>query len=289
MTDDAGKSVFVHRDGQPVQFSLAQANVLLAQGQLSLDDPAWQEGLPEWGTLGKIEGILPPPGPTMAMPPVASLGRASRPQPGQSRKRHLKMIAMIGSVFTLLLVVGGLIVFGVFQSSLPEAPQGPPTPGEVQALQLVLHSTDSRHHPKALVGTWKDQSSFSVTREGNEISTLNFSVTIEFIKNGQFQMTSRVENQSEGSTADSEEFHQGVYTTLNGRIYAQLGSEQTVSVIFNHNDGALILQGAFEDGKYKHYATLELTTSNQNLDVIANKLEIGIREMMLAKSRLTKQ
>lgn len=57
-------AITIHRaDANYGPYSLDQVNAMLASGQLSAEDLAWQEGTADWVPLARIAGVLrvPPP------------------------------------------------------------------------------------------------------------------------------------------------------------------------------------------------------------------------------------
>jgi hypothetical protein len=75
---------WVARGGQQQgPFSIADVQRMLAQGALSPNDLAWQEGMPQWLPISQvIPAAAPAPPPPMAAPPPAMAAQPMQPQYG---------------------------------------------------------------------------------------------------------------------------------------------------------------------------------------------------------------
>ncbi len=67
-------NIHISKNGQNLgQFSLADINRMLQSGQISPNDLAWQEGMPQWVPVRSIPGV------TTIAPPLPSSPQASYP------------------------------------------------------------------------------------------------------------------------------------------------------------------------------------------------------------------
>ena len=255
-------------------FSLEQVNEMLAGGVIALDSPAWQSGMPEWGIVGRIRGIIPPPrvdapepiGPppftgatatgSPAAPPVfapAHVGTAPSAPSQRITSRfppQIKKYAVIAGGGILLLAII-FIVWPLFGGSLPDAPGTPPTILEIQKLSQSLLTPGEEHQPKGLQGTWAGQSSAEFKENGKtEVTQIN--ATLTFSEDGTFVMQlvfTSPKDTDKGSLG-------GQYAHSGGRILLSViptGDQVKIpDYILNHTDGELSLQGFHKKGQYFH-------------------------------------
>ena len=110
--------IHISRGGQKIGgYSLDEANRLLNEGFLRLDDQAWTPGQGEWKALSAISGIvcpnIPPPIPQMTKPATSPAGYALKTIAVKQKMVFYLILSMILGSF-LLAADDFLAAFGAF-------------------------------------------------------------------------------------------------------------------------------------------------------------------------------
>lgn len=277
-------TIYVLVNGSEAEMTLEEVNELLVRGELSLSCPAWQEGMEEWGTLGLVHGVLPPPCSFSTL--GGKLVKGERKQEIElAAKAHLRKIFIFSGG-----IIAGVIalIFSVYllnkQKELPNASISEPTEIEIRQLMMLLHSTEEEYRPDSLNGEWIARLEVEADADDENAEGLSrwiYSANLTFTEEGRFKFESKGVSASEGTDL-IQSFH-GLYVTSGGRILLKLDGDEELYLVFNHNSGQLTIQGYFLDGKYEHQAKSEIVHSTKIAEV-TNKYNLKLRELLLIKS-----